>query len=436
MSRLHSHSNEQPVPLDGPALVRADHALMPRSRRLTVVSLLAALGLLSGCSDTWPFSLIFGDPGPAVEQTGKAPADERAEWSDPMISEAQTLLAKLGYGPGQADGIEGPRTREAVRNYQVDTGREVDGRVTRDLLAHLKTGLRRGGEAAAKPRLKAKSPPRYELGNTFVYSDGRVETIVGVSGDKIRWQSNRGTIFTTYRDFVLPLASWVSAGERGQTILGAQRETLWPLEPGKKNSFSVRTIVQISDRPDNISDTVEQWHCQVEQVEKISVVAGTFDTLKVVCRRSARESLPQLTRVWYYAPRVGHYVRMNDFYEAEEQDRHVELVAIQPGGNDWPPAARAGLGWALQHALESMSSEEQIEWSSSAIETRVTIKPYARFERGDGKTCRNFVQIWVGKRIRHNYPGTACRGAEGRWQVPGLPDDGPEKARALLGGRS
>jgi surface antigen len=126
---------------------------------------------------------------------------------------------------------------------------------------------------------------------------------------------------------------------------------------------------------------------------------------------------------------------MNDFYEAGEQDRHVELVAIQPGGHDWPPAARAGLGWALQHALESMSSEEQIEWSSSAIETRVTIKPYARFERGDGKICRNFVQIWVGKRVRHNYPGTACREAAGRWQVPGLADS-PEKARALLGGRS
>jgi len=170
-------------------------------------------------------------------------------------------------------------------------------------------------------------------------------------------------------------------------------------------------------------------------VERISVVAGTFNTLKVVCRRAARESAPQLTRVWYYAPRVHHYVRLNDFYDVEERDRHVELVAIRPGGRGWPPAARAGLDWALQHALESMSSEEQIEWSSSAVETRVTIKPHAPFERGDGKTCRNFVQIWADKRVRHSYPGTACREGEGRWQIPGL-SDSPDKARTLLGGQS
>jgi hypothetical protein len=282
--------------------------------------------------------------------------------------------------------------------------------------------------------LRANSPPGYEPGDSFVYSDGRVETVVSVDGGKVRWQSNRGTIFTAYRDFVRPWASWVSAGQRGQTMLGAERGMLWPLKPGKKTSFSARTIVQISDRPDNISESVEQWHCRVEKVERISVVAGTFNTLKVVCRRAARESAPQLTRVWYYAPRIRHYVRLNDFYEVEERDRHVELVAIQPGSRGWPPAARAGLDWALQHALESMSSEEQIEWSSSAVETRVTIKPRPLFERGDGKTCRNFVQIWADKKVRHSYPGTACREAEGRWQVPGL-SDSPGKARALLGGR-
>ena len=163
------------------------------------------------------------------------------------------------------------------------------------------------------------------------------------------------------------------------------------------------------------------------------LVVGKFDALKVVCERLAKGSAPKLRRVWYYAPRIGHYVRMNDFYEAEELDRHVELVAVQPGGEGWPPAARAGLGWALQHALESMSSDEQIEWSSSAVNTRVTIKPSAGFERGDGKRCRNYLQVWSEPGGRRSYPGTACRESSGRWHVPGLSDD-PGKAQGLIGG--
>jgi len=408
---------------------------MPHSRRLTLAGLCAALGLLTGCSDTWSFSSVFGTPDSTSQRIESAPVNEPINAADPLIFKAQTLLAKLGYDPGRPDGVDGPKTRAAVSNYQADTGLKANGRVSSGLVAHLASNLREGGKVAVTPRLKANSPPGYEPGDSFVYSDGRVETVVSVDGDKVRWQSNRGTIFTAYRDFVLPRASWVSAGQRGQTMVGTERGRLWPLKPGKETSFSARTIVQIRDRPDNTSESTEQWHCQVEKVERISVVAGTFNTLKVVCRRPARESALELTRVWYYAPRVRHYVRLNDFYEVEGRDRHVELVAIQPGGRGWPPAARAGLDWALQHALESMSSEEQIEWSSSAVETRVTIKPHVLFERGDGKTCRNFVQIWADKRVRHSYPGTACREAEGRWQVPGL-SDSPDKSRALLGGRS
>jgi hypothetical protein len=303
------------------------------------------------------------------------------------------------------------------------------------LLAHLRSELQEARKDAAAPHLNASLPPDYQLGDSFVYTDGRVETVVDVDGDNVRWQSSNGTTYTASRNFIVPWASWISAGQRGQTMLTRKRGVLWPLEPGKETSFSARTVVQIRDRADSMSEFAEEWHCRVGETKKISVVAGTFDTLAVVCRRVARQSEPQLTRVWYYAPRIQHYVRLNDFSEVEEHDRHVELVAIQPGGRGWPPAARAGLGWALQHALETMSSAEQIEWSSSAVETRVTIRPRVPFERGDGKTCRNFLQIWDDKLVRRSYPGTACREAEWRWQVPGM-SDGLGKARELLGGPS
>jgi hypothetical protein len=398
-----------------------------------LLGLLALCYLLSGCANAGWSELMPWLSGPADNRTAEQASNDRTKRSDPQVQAAQTMLAKLGYDPGAADGIEGPKTREAVRHYQQDTGQFVDGQVSPQLLGRLERSLRGGRSGTLGYRLTARSPPTYRLGSTFVYSDRRVETVVGLDGDKVRWRSNHGTIFTAHRNFVLPWSTWFSAGKSGQSEVVAAPDVLWPLAPGKRGSFIATTAVRYSERPDNLRETVERWDCRVERAERVSVVAGRFDALKVVCRRLVADSSPKLTRVWYYAPRIGHYVRMNDFYDVEELDRHVELVAIQPGGEGWPPAARAGLGWALRHALESMSSEEQIEWSSSAVETRVTIKPSARFERGDGKICRNYLQVWSGPDGGRSYPGTACREPSGGWHVPGLSDD-PDDARGLIGG--
>jgi hypothetical protein len=45
----------------------------------------------------------------------------------------QSRLARLGYDPGIADGVMGPKTRGAIRAYQRDYGLPIDGRVSADL---------------------------------------------------------------------------------------------------------------------------------------------------------------------------------------------------------------------------------------------------------------------------------------------------------------
>lgn len=62
-----------------------------------------------------------------------------------QVRSAQILLTSLGYDPGPADGIPGPRTARAVEAFERDTGRAVTGTVSSQLLA----GLDR--EAAALP---------------------------------------------------------------------------------------------------------------------------------------------------------------------------------------------------------------------------------------------------------------------------------------------
>ena len=47
--------------------------------------------------------------------------------SGPAVKELQRLLTQCGYGCGNIDGIFGPKTEEAVKNFQRDHGLEADG---------------------------------------------------------------------------------------------------------------------------------------------------------------------------------------------------------------------------------------------------------------------------------------------------------------------
>jgi membrane-bound lytic murein transglycosylase B len=57
---------------------------------------------------------------------GKLPDIDYAPDSD-TIEQLQARLAALGYDPGPADGIFGPTTRAALRDYQRSIGRIADG---------------------------------------------------------------------------------------------------------------------------------------------------------------------------------------------------------------------------------------------------------------------------------------------------------------------
>ena len=52
--------------------------------------------------------------------------------------EIQTLLGRLGFDPGPADGTIGEKTRDAIRSYQKELSLPVDGEPSDDLLQHLR----------------------------------------------------------------------------------------------------------------------------------------------------------------------------------------------------------------------------------------------------------------------------------------------------------
>jgi len=69
-------------------------------------------------------------------------------WADPsagiteanrrsLVTKIQTLLAEHGYDPGPADGLEGPKTRNAVRAFQRKIGLAETGTISSDVVAAL-----------------------------------------------------------------------------------------------------------------------------------------------------------------------------------------------------------------------------------------------------------------------------------------------------------
>jgi len=65
------------------------------------------------------------------------PRDERALSMSERF-EMQQLLARRGYDIGEPDGLLGPRTRIAIRNFQAATGQLPDGFASSGLLDRLR----------------------------------------------------------------------------------------------------------------------------------------------------------------------------------------------------------------------------------------------------------------------------------------------------------
>ncbi len=84
------------------------------------------------------------------------------------VAAIQRALARLGYDPGSADGVLGPKTRAAIRAFQADIGLPKDGRLSERLESAVLAAL-----AAAAPK---REPARRALERASTGSGFRVST--------------------------------------------------------------------------------------------------------------------------------------------------------------------------------------------------------------------------------------------------------------------
>lgn len=89
--------------------------------------------------------------GPALADPGPAPLVATAAASNPSaptieesarVREIQRALKSAGFDPGQPDGRLGPRTKMAIRDFQLANGLEPDGKVGPRTWSKLETYLK------------------------------------------------------------------------------------------------------------------------------------------------------------------------------------------------------------------------------------------------------------------------------------------------------
>ena len=108
---------------------------------------------------------------PKADAGSASPAPRAAEGGDDTqarVAAIQRALARLGYDPGSADGVLGPKTRAAIRAFQAKAGLPEDGRLSERLESAVLAAL-----AAAAPK---REPARRALERASTGSGFRVST--------------------------------------------------------------------------------------------------------------------------------------------------------------------------------------------------------------------------------------------------------------------
>lgn len=404
--------------------------------RLARLLCIAAISLaLAGCDGL----ASYGNPA----ASGSGVQDGAASGAPPSavsIRAAQRHLAALGYDPGRADGVLGKKTKNAIKHFQVDAELAVDGELTPRIEVFLEkaysqqragnTATGQQGNAAGGAVALKSAIPSYETGDVYVYSDGRVETVSRVGPERTVWEATDDGVYTAYRNFILPPVSWKSGASNGENQIEPDADRKWPPATAKGVVFQVESTVggEVVDAPEVWKG---RWRCTAGGVTRVEVAVGRFDAVVIQCTRSKPAPGTWKKRTWYYVAEIGHYVRRIDRIYGTGRKVTVDLVAVRPGGSGWPPAARGGLDWAVQSALDSNSAQKTVEWRSSAVGATFNIRVKDNVAVSGKAKCRRYGVERVSPDQIRIFPAIACKRPEQeRWLTPGL-DPGAVSPRSL-----
>ena len=414
-----------------------------------------------------PSAIAKSDPAPHPRSREKKPPDRVYSTK---IANIQNMLNELGHDSGQADGIMGPRTKTAIQHFQIAANMPVDGRVTPEFSAALereynfRNGITEASEERSGIRVKkttlaepngrdeqdepytgdgsvneiaagiTASPPNptiermygiaeepyYEVGDNYIYSNGRIETTTRIKGNLVHWVVNDGSRYTAANNFVIPPVKWENSSGSVRSSVVSSSKVTWP--PAMANEL----VFVAKPKDPNVAHHLYEawsgeWTCGTEGQSIIAVPAGRFDVVKIACERTSGTSSQWRRHVWYYSPDIRHFVRKEETSVVGGQPTVVDLIAVRPGRDTWSRPARSGFNWAIQKLLERGAVGESVEWEVSDNGTEFDITLTDQTKTADNVTCRRYILVRRKPGQPRAFPALACRdGVSGRWKIPGL----------------
>ena len=283
----------------------------------------------------------------------------------------------------------------------------------------------------AGPQLEPASLPSYSRGTIFVYSDGKWETVTDTSPGMVTWRDYRNYVSSGSSDFTYRPLKWEGKTRSVTRQFGPRADlftqnatTIWPLRAGNVANYSETGTWIEKDGAESSYRT--DWSCTVTATERVSVMAGDFDTFKIVCKRyhvspSKNKSHLREQKTWNYAPEVGHYVLATTKYYYNKKSRRKELLAVLPPLNGFSARVRRQMERGFQKALERKKSGRSVRWSNTKLRTSVEIIPTKTFKTPDGKYSRRYIQKLTLPDGQRTYYGMAVRNSSGVWAVPRRP---------------
>lgn len=176
----------------------------------------------------------------------------------------------------------------------------------------------------------AREMPRYEVGQAFVFDNGRVERVESVNGSRVTWVARSGRVYVRDVNPIVPILEWSYRGQSGTRRIVGDAAGIWPLATGRSTRFQAINETQDGER--RMRRSVHLWTCAVRAERQLTVPAGAFAVLPIVCDRFSPESMRVLERIaWDYAPEVGHYVRREARnMRSGERDVYSLYAAVPP----------------------------------------------------------------------------------------------------------
>jgi peptidoglycan hydrolase-like protein with peptidoglycan-binding domain len=121
--------------------------------RIFGMAAVLAAAIVGGCAQAPVAPAVVATPNPSKTADHEPPAGNH------LVIQVQRQLLRLGYLPGRADGIAGPKTASAITKYEQDHALTVDGVSSHTVLRALQAdGSPSGGGWVMPPPPSDGSP--------------------------------------------------------------------------------------------------------------------------------------------------------------------------------------------------------------------------------------------------------------------------------------